>query len=141
MRAVDDDDGNLANGTPHSCNLYAAFNRHGIACTTDTGANTCFNACSAIMPGDILSISTGSNSATLNLVAVGSSVPADIYRNETGCHSGFARVAQNVTTSTWTDTNIANGMTYYYYIVVHAATNAACTVGGNCVSVTLGGTP
>ncbi len=38
MRAVDDDDGNLANGTPHGGALFAAFNRHGIACTTDPGA-------------------------------------------------------------------------------------------------------
>src|SRR6185369_8005363 len=34
MRAVDDDDGNLANGTPHGGALFAAFN-HGIACATD----------------------------------------------------------------------------------------------------------
>ncbi len=45
FRAIDDDDGNLANGTPHSCALYAAFNRHGIACTTDPGASVCFNGC------------------------------------------------------------------------------------------------
>ncbi|HTQ80307.1 MAG TPA: hypothetical protein VMM92_09940, partial [Thermoanaerobaculia bacterium] len=31
MRAVDDDDGNLTNGTPHGAALFAAFNRHGIA--------------------------------------------------------------------------------------------------------------
>ena len=45
MRAVDDDDGNLANGTPNSAALFAAFNRHGIACTTDTGANVSFRGC------------------------------------------------------------------------------------------------
>ena len=37
FRAVDDDDGNLNNGTPNGCHIYAAFNRHGIACTTDAG--------------------------------------------------------------------------------------------------------
>src|SRR6185436_17481036 len=45
MRALDDDDGNLANGTPHSCNLFAAFNRHGIACAADPGANVCHSTC------------------------------------------------------------------------------------------------
>ena len=45
MRLVDDDDGNLANGTPHGGALFAAFNRHLIACTTDPGASTTFAAC------------------------------------------------------------------------------------------------
>jgi trimeric autotransporter adhesin len=30
--AVDDDDGNLANGTPNGCRIWQAFNDHGIAC-------------------------------------------------------------------------------------------------------------
>ena len=30
--AVDDDDGNLANGTPNGCRIWDAFNAHGIAC-------------------------------------------------------------------------------------------------------------
>ncbi|HEV8581392.1 MAG TPA: hypothetical protein VGX68_20185 [Thermoanaerobaculia bacterium] len=30
--AADDDDGNLANGTPNGCRIWDAFNAHGIAC-------------------------------------------------------------------------------------------------------------
>jgi hypothetical protein len=30
--AVDDDDGNLANGTPNACRIWDAFSAHGIAC-------------------------------------------------------------------------------------------------------------
>ncbi len=30
--AIDDDDGNLANGTPNACRIWQAFNDHGIAC-------------------------------------------------------------------------------------------------------------
>ncbi|MGH8529989.1 MAG: hypothetical protein ACRETN_09150 [Nevskiales bacterium] len=32
--AVDDDDGNLANGTPDGCRIWDAFDAHGIACGT-----------------------------------------------------------------------------------------------------------
>ena len=32
--AVDDDDGNLSNGTPNGCRIWDAFNAHGIACGT-----------------------------------------------------------------------------------------------------------
>ena len=39
MRAVDDDDGNLANGTPHAAAIFAAFARHGIACGAASDAS------------------------------------------------------------------------------------------------------
>ena len=29
---ADDNDGNLANGTPNACRIWDAFNAHGIAC-------------------------------------------------------------------------------------------------------------
>jgi trimeric autotransporter adhesin len=32
LLAVDDDDGNLGNGTPNGCRIWQAFNNHGIAC-------------------------------------------------------------------------------------------------------------
>ena len=35
---ADDDDGNLANGTPNVCAIYEAFDRHGIANALDFGA-------------------------------------------------------------------------------------------------------
>ena len=46
IRLVDDDDGNLANGTPHAAAIFAAFNRHGIPCgvasdTTNQNSTTC----------------------------------------------------------------------------------------------------
>ena len=34
LLAVDDDNGNLADGTPHMTAIFAAFNRHQIACPT-----------------------------------------------------------------------------------------------------------
>jgi hypothetical protein len=32
LRVTDDDDGNLANGTPHAAAIFSAFNRHNITC-------------------------------------------------------------------------------------------------------------
>ena len=32
LLAADDDDGNLANGTPNGCHIWSAFDQHGIAC-------------------------------------------------------------------------------------------------------------
>jgi hypothetical protein len=39
--AVDDDDGNLANGTPNGCRIWDAFDAHGIACGTRPACFTC----------------------------------------------------------------------------------------------------
>lgn len=140
MRAADDDDGNLANGTPHSCHLYAAFNRHGLACASDAGAATCYHGCTPplMLPG--LSLTAGSNSVVVTVDSAVGAV-ADIYRNETGCNTGFAKVRNNQSGTTWTDTGVANGRTYYYYAVVHQSGNESCGTESLCFSVTLSGTP
>ncbi len=123
MRAVDDDDGNLANGTPHSANLYAAFNRHGIACTTDAGANTNFRGCTPpAVP--TLSLTAGSNSAGLSWA--GSTGVYDVYRNERGCNAGFTKIANDVASASLTDNDVANGFTYYYQVTAQPSGNEAC---------------
>ena len=38
--AADDDNGSLADGTPHMTAIHAAFNRHAIACATPTPVNS-----------------------------------------------------------------------------------------------------
>ncbi len=122
MRAIDDDDGNLANGTPHSCNLFAAFNRHGLACAADLAANTCFAACTPpAAPG--LTLTPSDNRVTLNLSGTG---VFDLYRNETGCNAGFTKIANDVAATSYADTAVANGVTYYYLAVAQPSGNEPC---------------
>ena len=40
LLAADDDNGNLADGTPHMTAIHAAFNRHNIACATPAPVNS-----------------------------------------------------------------------------------------------------
>jgi hypothetical protein len=134
MRAVDDDDGNLSNGTPHGGALYAAFNRHGIACTTDAGASTTFAGCTSPTTPTV-TLTAGNNQVGLSWS--GSSGVYDVYRNEVGCNAGFTKIANDNSTTSLTDTGVANGITYYYQIVAHPSGNEAC--GGTpstCQSVT-----
>ncbi len=139
MRAVDDDNGNLTDGTPHGAALGAAFNRHGIACTTDTGWNTTFVG---VTPPAVpaLTATAGSNSVALSWS--GSSGVYDVYRNESGCNAGFTKAANDVSATTYTDTAVANGLTYYYQVVAQPAGNeAAASAPSTCQSVTpTGGT-
>ncbi|HEX6901290.1 MAG TPA: hypothetical protein VF789_16315 [Thermoanaerobaculia bacterium] len=140
MRAADDDDGNLANGTPNSCRLYAAFDRHGMACASDAGAATCYSGCVPPFMLPDLTLTAGSNSVVVSFDSAVGTV-ADIYRNETGCNTGFAKVRNNQSGASWTDTEVANGRTYYYYTVVHQSGNESCGTESLCLSVTLPGTP
>jgi hypothetical protein len=137
FRAVDDDNGNLADGTPHGGAIAAAFNRHGIACTTDAGWNTTF---AAVTPPATpsLTVTAGNNSASLSWS--GSSGVYDVYRNETGCNAGFTKVANNVSTTSYADNAVANGLTYYYQVVAHpSSTEAAASAPSTCRSVTPAG--
>lgn len=134
FRAIDDDNGNLADGTPHGGAIAAAMNRHGIACTTDAGWNTTF---AAVTPpaSPSLSVSAGSNSAGLSWS--GSSGVYDIYRNESGCTGGFTRVANDNASTTFTDNAVANGVTYFYQVTAQPSGNeAASSAPSSCLSVT-----
>ena len=135
FRAIDDDNGNLNDGTPHGGALFAAFNRHGIACTTDTGASTTFAGCTP-PASPTLSVTGGSNSAALSWTAVGSST-YDVFRNETGCNAGFTKIASGTSATSLSDTAVGNGLTYYYQVTAFPSGNEACaSLPSTCISVT-----
>ncbi|HXU32508.1 MAG TPA: proprotein convertase P-domain-containing protein [Thermoanaerobaculia bacterium] len=135
MRAVDDDDGNLANGTPHGGALFAAFNRHGIACTTDAGASTTFRGCTSPTT-PTLTLAAGSNSAAVSWTSSGAGVVYDVFRNETGCNAGFTKVANDVSATSYADNVVANNFTYYYQVTAHPTGNESCAgAPSTCLSV------
>ncbi len=125
LRAADDDDGNLANGTPHSCQIYAALNRHGMACASDAGAAVCFAGCTPpAVPS--LTVVPGNGQAALSWTGGTPGAQFEVYRSETSCDAGFQRVAAGLTGSSYTDYALGNGMTYYYRLVSHGYSNVAC---------------
>ncbi|MGE5233375.1 MAG: hypothetical protein ACM3OB_04630 [Acidobacteriota bacterium] len=124
FRAIDDDDGNLANGTPHGGALWAAFNRHLIACATDPGGSTTFSGCTP-PAAPTLTVTGGTNQVSLSWTAAAGAV-YDVYRNEASCNSAFTRIASALATTSYVDTGVANGTTYYYQVVAYPAGNQAC---------------
>ena len=141
FRAVDDDNGNLNDGTPHSGAMFAAFNRHGIACTTDPGASTTFAGCTPPAT-PTLTLTPGSDSASASWSNSGAGIVYDVFRNESGCNAGFTKVANDVATTSFADSGVGNGTTYFYQVVAHPSGNEAC--GGaptTCTSVTPAAAP
>ncbi|HEX4964443.1 MAG TPA: hypothetical protein VF173_26745 [Thermoanaerobaculia bacterium] len=134
FRVVDDDDGNLSNGTPHGGALFAAFNRHAIACTTDAGANVTFSGCTP-PAAPVLSGVAGNNLASLSWTASGTAV-YDVFRNEQGCNAGFTKISSGSAATTLADGAIANGLTYYYQVTAFPSGNEACASAPSaCVAV------
>ncbi len=138
FRAIDDDDGNLANGTPHSCQLAAAFDRHSISCTSDTAYNVCFRACPQPSAPTLNPVTPGNNQNALDWTPNPSPDVIDVFRNEIGCGAGFAKIAEDVSGTLYVDNQVGNGTTYYYQIVRHPVGNEACA---SQPSICVSGTP
>jgi CARDB len=114
--AADDDDGNLANGTPHMQAIFNAFNRHGIACATESPTNSGCGGISQIPP--TLTVTAGPNSATLSWTAVSGAVKYAIYRTEgvKGCDFGKTPLG-STTGTTFTDTGLRDGFPQLYTVL------------------------
>ena len=137
LRVVDDDDGDLSNGTPHAAAIFAAFDRHRIACgAASDPSNQDSNTCPALGTPTLTGI-PGSSSATAQLswTAVPGAVSYRLLRNDAGCQAAMTRLLTVAGTSR-TDGPLANGIPFYYTVQATAA-NSACDGGlSNCVAVT-----
>ncbi len=134
MRAVDDDDGNLANGTPHAAAIFGAFNRHGIACgLVDDASNQSSSIC-PVMGSSILTGTRESGAAQLDWTPVANATAYNVLRNESSCASGSTIVA-TVTGTSYLDVGLQNGLAEHYSVQA-VGTNSACDGPlSNCVSV------
>ncbi len=134
FRVADDDDGNLANGTPHGGAIFAAFNRHNIACASDPGSSTTFAACTIPTP-PTLSLIPSNNTTLLSWTSSGADTVYDVYRNELDCNAGFVKIANDVEALSLHDGNVANTFNYNYQIIAHPAGSEACGAPpSNCAS-------
>ena len=132
---ADDDNGNLADGTPHMTAIFAAFNRHGIACSTPTPVNSgCTGGPTAAAT---LQATPGNSSVALSWTAVSGATRYWVFRTEghAGCNFGKTLIAE-VTGTSYTDTQVANGRPYYYNVVAAGASSACYGRASSCVSAT-----
>jgi hypothetical protein len=122
--AADDDNGNLNDGTPHMTALFNAFNRHGIACSSPTAQNSGCGGGPTEAP--TLTAIPDDYAVALSWTAVAGATRYWVFRTEghAGRDFGKARIAEVAGTS-FTDTGVANGRTYYYNVVA-AGGSSAC---------------
>src|SRR5262249_56233003 len=83
-----------------------------------------------------LTVTAGKNWAALSWTASGSAV-YDVFRNEQGCNAGFTKIVNGGSATTLNDSNVANGLTYFYQVSAFPSGNEACaSAPSTCVSVT-----
>ena len=110
LRVADDDDGNLANGTPHGGALFAAFDRHSIACQNDPGARRTFAGCTP-PPTPLITTSHDVEEVRVKWENWTNGVVFDLYRNDHGCDAGFTRISKGHV-GTAKDLTVVNGNAY-----------------------------
>jgi hypothetical protein len=137
MRTADDDDGNLDNGTPHAGALFAAFDRHDIACgTASDPTNQNSGACPAIAAPS-LSGSGLTDTAELTWTEVPEAASYLVYRNDLGCDRGQAIVATiDAPATSFTDDELSNGFDVHYRVQAIGANSACLGRVSNCLTIT-----
>lgn len=133
--AADDDNGTLLDGTPHMTAIFAAFDRHGYACSTPVAVNSgCVGGPTA---APTVTLGAGSNQITVNWTSVPGATSYWVMRSEgfAGCNFGKARLA-TVIGNSYVDNGVANGTPYYYTVVAQGGNESCYGVSSACVSAT-----
>lgn len=121
--ALDDDNGNLADGTPNADLIWNAFDAHGIACGASAPP---VNSDCPTLTAPTLTATPSAGQVDLSWTAVTGAASYRIFRNEFGCDQGFTPIAEVAApTTAFSDTGVANG-TEYFYAVQAVGTNDLC---------------
>jgi len=137
LRLADDDDGDLNNGTPHAAAIFAAFDRHDIACgSSSAGSNQSSSSCPSLAQPTITATQGLSHSAQLTWDPVTDAASYTVFRNEMGCDRGQLIVGQvDDPTTTFIDDELSNDYPVYFRVQA-VATNPACeSPVSECVEV------
>jgi hypothetical protein len=126
LRLQDDDDGDLSNGTPHAAAIFAAFDRHDIACgEAGDPENQNTSSCPAL-DAPAVSATVLSNAVEVGWSAVAGADGYRVYRNENGCDRSQFPVAEVGSAATaYLDDGLANGFPVFYRVQAVGA-NSAC---------------
>ncbi len=138
MRTADDDDGDLSNGTPHAAAIFAAFDRHGMACGAASDPENQSTSSCPTLAAPALTGTAGSNSANLTWTDVPGAAEYNVLRTEVSCDEYSFNVIDEVAAPTlnYVDDALANDLAVHFRVQAEAA-NPACTGAvSNCVTVT-----
>jgi hypothetical protein len=136
FRVVDDCDGDLSNGTPHASAIYAAMNRHKIACTSVNNSDQ--QGCCQALPAPVVQGTVTATALVLNWQPVTGAAGYDVLRGEMSCEASYMKVASlSAGTTTYTDGGAIRGIPYYYRVQPTASTAACPGTVSNCAALAI----
>jgi trimeric autotransporter adhesin len=136
-RFVDDDNGNLADGTPHAHLIFAAFDRHAIACGSAADASNQGGGCGAPVAAATLSACGDEAPVQLSWTPSAGATEFRVLRNTLGCGFGFTPIATTGGGRTfYEDEDVAPGVPYYYTVQPVGESDSCYGFASNCVAVT-----
>ena len=138
--AVDDDNGNINDGTPHMQAIYDAFNDQEIACNTPTVQDSgCANTPTA---APSLNTSAGNQQIGLSWNAVANASSYEVFRTEGvfACDFGKVKIAETAGTS-FTDSGLQNGRDYSYVVIPKGSSDSCFGPASACATAQPVGQP
>jgi hypothetical protein len=118
--AVDDDNGNLADGTPDCLEIYNAFSTHGIAGTPCAG-----NSAACVRPNQpALTATPGHGKVVLDWTASAGAANYRVLRAEFSPSQAYVPIGTTLTGTHSEDTTVQPGVSYFY--VIEAQTAGGC---------------
>jgi subtilisin-like proprotein convertase family protein len=139
MRVADDDDGDLSNGTPHAAALFAAFDRHEIACGNAADPeNQSTSSCPSLAAPVLAVVETGPGTE-LSWTAVAGADEYRVYRGDMGCNRQQVPIASLPgTQQTFVDTEADPDFPRHYRVEAFGTNHACHSPVSNCESTPLG---
>jgi hypothetical protein len=136
-RFIDDDNADLADGTPHAGILFQAFDLHATACGAASDAANQPTGCPAPIAAPTLSACENKSPVQLNWTPSAGTDEYRILRNTLGCGFGFTPIATVSGGRTYfEDTEVAPGVPYYYSVQPVGANESCYGQASNCIVVT-----
>ena len=133
--AADDDNGNMADGTPHMGAIFAAFNDHDIACSTPTVQDSGCATAPTMAP--VVMGNAQDRGAMLDWDPVAGATRYKIYRAEGVFQCDFGKVLLATTTDTeYLDVGLRNGVEYSYIVIGFNDNDACFGPASLCTNVT-----
>jgi hypothetical protein len=137
VMTADDDDGNLANGTPHASAIFAAFDRHAIACGTASDPENQDSGSCPTIDTPLLTASGKNSRINLDWSPVAGAGEYRVLRTENGC-TGYSMNVIDVTdslTTQYEDAEVPNAFDFYYRVQAVGANPSCESAVSNCVQI------
>ena len=136
--ATDDDNGNLADGTPHMQAIRGAFERHQIQCNTQPVINAgCAGGPAAAPVANAAPSATQGAGVDVTWSAVPGATSYNVYRTEGVFGCSFGKVlAGNTSSLNFTDIGLLDGRQYSYMVLPVGANTSCFGLMSNCAQTT-----